>query len=129
MTVMVLEVYDALRSAGVLDANARRAAEAMARDDRFERLEHLIEKGFARIDERFAKIDERFAKIDERFARMDDRFTRLDERLAGLDSRMSRVEARAEYQGKMLGFVLGILGAVLSGTILLLVRVFLGGVN
>jgi len=115
VTVMVLEVYDALRSAGVLDANARRAAEAMARDDRFERLEHLIEKGFARFEERFSKIDERFVKIEER--------------LATIESRLTRVEARAEYQGRMVGFVLAVLAAILSGTILLLVRVFLGGVG
>lgn len=115
MTVMVLEVYDALRSAGVQDANARRAAEAMARDDRFERIEQQIEKLAAKIDERFAKIDERFVKLEERLVR--------------IEARLTTVEARSEYQGKMLTFVLGVLGAVLSGTVLLLVRVFLGGVG
>jgi uncharacterized protein (DUF3084 family) len=126
---MVLEVYDALRSAGVQDAPARRAAEAMARDDRFDRLEQQMERLIARIDERFAKLDERFAKIDERFAKIDERFAKIDDRLSAIERRLTNVEARTEYQGKMLGFVLGVLGAVLSGTVLLLVRVFVGGVS
>jgi hypothetical protein len=55
MTVMVVEIYDALRSAGADEGAARKAAEVLTRDERFDR-----------IDRRFVETDARFARIEAR---------------------------------------------------------------
>jgi predicted component of type VI protein secretion system len=71
MAVMVAEVYDALREAGVSEDAARKAAEAVAQSDsRFV----TVEAQLARIDERLGSLAERivtkeaFASLEARLA-------------------------------------------------------------
>jgi chromosome segregation ATPase len=71
----------------------------MTADERFDRIEHLIEnlaqrneERFASIDERFASIEERFDRIDARFDRMDQRFDRIDHSIENLTQRVTHVE-------------------------------------
>lgn len=55
MTVMVVEIYDALRSAGADDDKSRKAAEVLVRDERFEK-----------IDRQFADVRADMAKLQAR---------------------------------------------------------------
>lgn len=55
MAVMVVEVYEAFRSAGADDDKARKAAEVMAGDARF-----------YRIDQRFTQLDQRLSRVEAR---------------------------------------------------------------
>jgi hypothetical protein len=54
MALMVAEVYDAFLAAKVPEAQARKAAEAVA----------LTDDRFARIDEHFVKIEAHLASLD-----------------------------------------------------------------
>ena len=59
MTVMVLELYEALKAAGALE-KAQAAARAIANHDiRYERIEHRLDLLDARIDALEAKMDTR----------------------------------------------------------------------
>lgn len=55
MTVMVIEIYDAFRSAGADEEKSRKAAEVMAGDARFEA-----------IDRRFEQVDSRLTRVEAR---------------------------------------------------------------
>jgi len=62
VTVMVIEIYDALRSAGAEEAKARKAAEAMMREERFDQ----IDKRFDRVDSRFENVENRLTRVEAR---------------------------------------------------------------
>jgi chromosome segregation ATPase len=64
----------------------------MTADERFDRIEQLIENLGQHADERSARIDERFARIDQRFDRVDERFDRVDQSIETLNQRVGRVE-------------------------------------
>lgn len=55
MAVMVIEVYDALLSAGADEEKARMAAQVMVGDERFDR-----------IDKRFEQADSRLTRVEAR---------------------------------------------------------------
>ncbi len=55
MSVMVVEVYHAFRSAGEDEDKARQAAQAMAGDERFDR-----------IDRRFEQVEGRLGRVEAR---------------------------------------------------------------
>ena len=68
MATMVVEIYDALRSIGVAEDKATKAAEAMATLEPqfatirgemqlgFPRADHEMQQGFARVDQGFAAV-------------------------------------------------------------------------
>ena len=57
MATMVVEVYDALRSIGVAEDKAAKAAEAMATlEPQFAAIRGEMQQGFARVDQEFAAV-------------------------------------------------------------------------
>jgi archaellum component FlaC len=58
----------------------------MTADERFDRLEQLIENLTRHSDERFARIDERFDRVDQRFDRIDHSVENLTERVDRLEA-------------------------------------------
>ena len=64
MTIAVMEVYDALKSAGVEDGPARRAAEAMGSTSKVEGRVDAIDARLGRVEARLDAVDGRLAKIE-----------------------------------------------------------------
>jgi hypothetical protein len=57
MTVMVIELYEALKEAGASDAKAQAAARAMADyNARFDGLEKRLDTGFAEVNGSLAEV-------------------------------------------------------------------------
>ena len=55
MSVMVIEIYDAFRSAGATEETSRKAAEVMTRDERFDR-----------VDRRFEQVEVSLTRVEAR---------------------------------------------------------------
>jgi archaellum component FlaC len=68
----------------------------MTTDERFDRIEGLIERFSQRTDERFTGIDERLGRIDQRFDSTDGRLDRMDQRFDGMDVRFDRIDGRLD---------------------------------
>jgi hypothetical protein len=73
MTVIIQEVYNAFKEAGVSEENAKSAAEALTGyGDRFHELEREMDRRFNLVDNRFnaieRDIDRRFNKVDVEIA-------------------------------------------------------------
>ena len=62
-------------------------------NERFDRQDAAIQKGFARQDERFDRLERRLDQHDERFDLQDGRFDRLERRLDQQDERLERQSA------------------------------------
>ncbi len=141
MTVIIQEVYNAFKEAGVSEETARDAAEALTGyGDKFHELEREIDKRFNEVDTRFSEIersmDQRFSEIerlmDQRFSEiersMDQRFGEIersmDQRFGeierSMDQRFNKTDIEvAEIKGTlrlhqwMMGFQLALTTAVL----------------
>lgn len=93
MTIMMTELYDALRSAeGVSDEQARRAAEAVAAfDARFNGLERRIDQFQGDVERRFdhvqAEMERRFDAVDRRFGEVE---TKLERRIDSVQTALER---------------------------------------
>jgi uncharacterized Ntn-hydrolase superfamily protein len=106
MTMMLTELYDALRAAeGVGDDRARRAAEAVAAfDNRFAGLER-------QINDRCNTVDRRIDEVETSLSR------RIDGVKADLDLRVEEVKGSLRVQQWMLA-------TLVAGVAALLVRAF-----
>lgn len=64
MATMVVEIFDALRSIGVAEDKATKAAEAMATlEPQFAVVRQEMHEGFAAVDRQFAGVDRQFATV------------------------------------------------------------------
>jgi hypothetical protein len=117
MTVMLTELYDALRAAeGVGDDRARRAAEAVAAfDNRFVGLERQINDRCNTLDRRTDEVEATLGRrIDERSNALE---RRIDGVKADLDLRVEEVKGSLRVQQWMLA-------TLVAGVAALLVRAF-----
>lgn len=119
MTVMVLELYEALKAAGAPEDKAQAAARTVAHHDaRFERIEHRLDRLEARIDALEVSIDARFAALE---AKMDARFGAVDARFNALKAEMDARFQALEAQLSMLKWMNGI---VIAGVVALIIKAF-----
>ena len=117
MTVMVTEIYDALRDAqGVSDDKARKAAEAVAAfEHRFVSIERKLDETRVSVERR---IDDTKASLDRR----------IDETRTSLDRRIDDTKAElkldiADVKGS-LRVMQWMLGTLVAGVAALLVKAF-----
>lgn len=69
MTILIREVYDAFKEAGVSDETARNASEALTGyEDRFHHLERDMDRRFNEME---LKMERRFNAVDQRFSKME----------------------------------------------------------
>ncbi len=123
MTNMNRETFEALKSAGVDEEKAARAAESVAvsesmlhtaiRDSKREIL--------AAMNERFDKVDERFDKVDERFDKVDERFIRNESEISSLKDDISDIKVSV---GRISG-ALWIISPVLIGLLAMMIPLVL----
>lgn len=65
MTVIIQEVYNAFKEAGVSEETAKSAAEALTGyGDRFHELEREIDRRFNSVDQRFNQVDLKIERIE-----------------------------------------------------------------
>ena len=76
----------------------------MTVDERFDRLESLLDKRFVQIDARLSQIDARLDKMDARFDGVDARFDRIDDYVLKF---RSEVIQRFETVDRRLDFLMG----------------------
>ena len=118
MTVMVLELYEALKAAGAPE-KAQAAARAIANHDiRYERIEHRLDLLDARIDALEATMETRFAALEAKMGALE---AKMDSRLSALEAKTDARFAAVDTQINMLKWMNGI---VIAGVVALIIKAF-----
>jgi hypothetical protein len=120
---MISEVYDAFIAAGTPEDKARKAAETLAFDDRFTRIDSAILKLDSKIDKLDSKLDGAVLRLD---SKMDGAVLRLDSKMDGavlrLESRMDGAVLKLESE---LVLVKWMAGFGIAMNVAILTRLFL----
>lgn len=112
MARMIAEVYDALKSAGAPEEQARAAATAVAGQwdsdtqvgTRMDRLEGRMDGLDARMD----RLEGRMDGLDARMNRLEGRMDRLEEATHRVEQRVGKVESDLAVVKWMVGFTLAV---------------------
>lgn len=115
MTVIIKEVYNAFKEAGVSEETAKDAAEALTGyGDKFHELEREVDKRFNEVDIRFNELeremDKRFNEVNIRFSELE---RRMDQRFNRTDIEIAEIKGTLRLHQWMMGFQLALTTAVL----------------
>ena len=107
MTVMIAELYDALRDAGASEEKARAAAKAVSDNE-----------------QRMDKLDTRMDKLEARMAGLDARMTGMQGQIDGLKAQIDGLKAQIEALKIRMDTLTWVVGLNAALTVAVLVRLF-----